>query len=359
MAARIENNETAWKGETPWHGLGFNVPMNATSDEMIEKANLGWQVVRRTLAMRDMSYTPPEGKGMRMLQEPLKHFKAIVREDNNTVFQIASDRYQVVQNTDIIKFFDEFINAGNAILEVVGAIDGGAKIWALARLKVAEANLGGGDILKPYLLITTSHDGTGATIAKPTQIRVVCNNTLQMALREDRKAEVRVRHNQAWTQALADAAKAQLGIAVEKIAEMNSLALQFSKVKVDGKNRIEFLRRLLNVKPEPVVAPEPTEADIDAVLASLSGTTEVTDKEIEALGRRGADILEATLTSPGSNLVTAKGTLWGVLNGVTYYVDHVRGRTVDSRLSNAWFGSGATLKQDAVEIAQEMAGITA
>jgi phage/plasmid-like protein (TIGR03299 family) len=357
MAARIENNEIAWKGETPWHGLGFDVPMNATSDEMIAKANLGWQVVRRTLAMRDMSYTPPEGKGMRMLQEPLKHFKAIVREDNNTVFQVASDRYQVVQNADIIKFFDEFINAGNAILEVVGAIDGGAKIWALARLNAAVADLGGGDILKPYLLITTSHDGTGATIAKPTQVRVVCNNTLQMALREDRKSEVRVRHNQAWTQALADAAKAQLGIAVEKIAEMNSLAAQFARVKVSPKDRVKFLTKLLNVKPEPVL--EPTKADIDAVLASLSGVAEVEEKEIAALGRRGADILEATLTSPGSNLVTAKDTLWGVLNGVTYYVDHVRGRTVDSRLSNAWFGAGATLKQDAVEIAQEMAGVRA
>lgn len=354
MSHQIENNEVAWKGEVPWHGLGFEVPANATGAEMLNIAGLDWRVQRRAIAMRDSA-------GKVMLTDPLKDYRAIVRSDNDRVFQVASDRYQVVQNQDIVDFFREYCEAGHASMETVGALSGGAKIWALAKLNGgSDANLGGVDPIKGYMLLTTSHDGTSSTIGKPTQVRVVCANTLGCALGEKGSTEVRIRHSRKWTPELAAAAKRTMGMAIERIQQVNALAAQFAKIKVDGKGKLEFLRKLLN---QDVAAPaaEPTKDEVDAYISSLEGQGigEVSTKDVESLGRVGQGILEAIYSSPGSNLATADGTLWGAVNGVTYYVDHVRGRTQDGRLENAWFGAGSTLKERAVEVAQELAGVTA
>lgn len=357
MSHNILDNQIAWKGETPWHGLGYEVPANATGAEMLKIAKLDWKVQRRAIAMRSA-----DGSKNTMLTDPLKDYRAIVRADTDQVFQVASNRYQVVQNQDIVDFFREYCDAGRASMETVGGLFGGAKIWALAKLNGgSDANIGGVDPLKGYMLLTTSHDGTSATIGRPTQTRVVCANTLACALGEGKSdREVRIRHSRKWTPELAEAAKRTMGLAIEQIQSLNSLAAQFARIKVDGRGKLEFLRKLLNQDKIETAVIEPTAAEIDAVLMSMEGqVAEISEKEIVSLGRTGQNILEAVYSSPGSDLVTAKDTLWGAINGVTYYVDHVRGRSQDSRLENAWFGSGSTLKEKAVEVAAELAGIKA
>lgn len=360
MAHQIEDNQFAYAGEPAWHGLGTPIDPKATPQEWLKTAHLDYPVEARSLVMRD-NLAPKDGR-IHFTAENLKGYKAIVRADTQKVFSIMSNRYHVVQNIDVVEFFQEFIAAGGAEMETVGALRGGAQVWALAKLKGADKKIGGVDQMRARLLMMTAFDGTSPTLAKAVDERVVCGNTLAMALGEKGK-EIRIRHSRRWTKELADSAKQQLGIAVERIQQMNSLAEQFAKIKVDGKDRIKFLQELLNKQPVVTgtdLPMEPTQDELERVLAGVAlASGNVQEDEIKALGKVGADILEASFSSPGSQLVTADGTLWGLVNGVTYYVDHVRGRTQDSRLSNAWFGSGATMKEDAVDIAQEMAGIRA
>lgn len=369
MSHQIQDNMIAWKNEMPWHGLGYEVPANATGAEMLRIAKLDWAVQRRAIAMR-----PGDGNKQVMLTAPLANFRAIVRQDNDQVFQVSTDRYEPVQNREIVEFFREYCEAGHATMETVGGLKGGAIVWALAKLNGgSDAILGGVDALKGYMLLATSHDGSLRTIGKPTNVRVVCWNTLSASLgisggrlgKQEIK-EFRMKHTRKWSPEVAAEAKAIMGLAIEQVQASNALAGMLSKIKIDGKGKIKFLRTLLNLDKaeEQSVVVEPTEDEIERVLnatavasGSVYGVNDVSESDVKDLGRAGQGILEAVYTSPGSKLATADGTLWGLVNGVTYYADHVRGRSQDTRLANAWFGAGDNLKTDAVKLAVQTAGI--
>src|SRR3569833_1378792 len=213
MAHNIVNNMIAYKGAEPWHGLGYRVDENATGIEMLKAAKLDWTVQRRAIAMRgDLTNAATDPKVM--LTEPLKGYRAIVRSDNDTVFQVATDSYNIEQNTEIVELFREYCEAGHARMETVGGLKNGAVIWALARLNsVTDANLQGVDELRGYVLFTTSHDGSVRTIAKPTQVRVVCWNTLSAALKGN--PALAMKHSKKWTEATKQQAQQALGIARE------------------------------------------------------------------------------------------------------------------------------------------------
>ena len=328
MAHQIENNQFAYKGLPAWHELGHKVSDTATGEEMLTVAGLNYRVQRRALAMRTTKLGDPT-----MLTAELDGFRAIVRSDTNHVFQVASDRYQPVQNIDIVNFFREFCEAGHASVDTVGALRDGAVIWALAKLNGgSSATLVGGDELRGYMLLATSHDGSLKTIGKPTQVRVVCGNTMAMAL-GDGKAQYSLKHNSKFTDQQKAEARRVMGMAIESIAETNELAAELAKVTIDHDGWMEFMGKLL-------------------------GEENILDAEAN-LSRLAADIQESTMTSPGSNLVSARGTLWGAVNGVTHYVDHVgRSRSDSNRLFSAWFGDGERMKNSAVRVAAEMAGIT-
>lgn len=329
MAHQIEQNQFAYKGEAAWHGLGTQVPATATGEEMLQVAGLAWTVKRRQLAMRSAIQGDT-----RMLTEPLAGFRAIVRTDTDHVFQVASDRYQPVQNREIVDFFREFCEAGHATVETVGALRDGAVIWALAKLNGgSSATLAGGDELRGYMMLATSHDGSLKTIGKPTQTRVVCGNTLFIALGE-RSATYSLKHSSKFTEAQRDSAKRVMGMAIENIAAINELSAQLARVTIDHDGWMEFMGKLL-------------------------GEDGVIDPKTADLSRLAADIQDATMTSPGSGLPSARGTMWGAVNGVTFYADHVaRARSDSNRLFSAWFGEGERLKNSAVRIAAEMAGVS-
>ncbi len=334
MAHMIENNQIAYKNETPWHGLGFRVSPDATGAEMLKVAGLDWTVQRRALAMRAASGVSGNITVDRdsMLTNELAGFKAIVRSDNNFVFGIPTKKYNVVQNSEIVDLFREYCEAGHASMETVGALRNGAVVWALAKLNGgSELTIKGVDKVCGYVLMTTSHDGSLSTIAKATQVRVVCHNTMSAAL-SGSKAEFKLKHSAKWTAERAHEAKEALGIAMQQVVTINEAAANLSNVTIDRSDWLDFMGRLM-------------------------GADNVLDSKTAELTRVAADIQEATVMSPGANLVSAKGTLWGAVNGVTYYADHMRGRTQDTRLASAWFGESNLLKSKAMEVALEMAGV--
>ena len=358
MAHMIENNMISWKGETPWHGLGVQVEPNMTGMEMLKSAKMDWQVQRRALAMRN-------AQGQGLLSDPLKNFRAIVRVDTDEVFQVASDRYFPVQNAQIIDFFRAYCEAGHATMEVVGGLKGGAIIWALAKLNgESDATIGKTDAMKGYMMLATSHDGSIQTVGQATNVRVVCWNTLSAAM-SDRSSQFRLKHSAKWNVQRADDARRTMGMAIESIAQQNEVASKLSQVKIDQKGREQFVMRLLGGQDILTQAVANTTQDhqsmgaglLDSIVAAHTANAQGADDK--DLGRLGKAILDAIINSPGADLPTAKNTMWGAVNGVSYVVDHTRGRGQDTRLASAFFGDGDRLKRSAMNVAMDMAGVQA
>lgn len=326
MAHMIENNMMAYVGAKPWHGLGFEVPAGSTGAEMLAIAGMDWKVQRRSIAMR-----PGNGDRTTMLTSQLEDFRAITRSDNDKVFQIASNRYHPVQNQEIVDFFREYCEAGHAVMETVGGLRDGAVVWALARLNGGStANIAGVDELRGYMLLATSHDGSLRTIGKPTQVRVVCHNTLTAAFGEKSANTFSMKHTRKFGAADKDEAQRVMGMASQQVAKTNELAAQLAAVTIDHDGWMEFMGKLL-------------------------GEEGVLDVKTADLSRTAAAIQDATMSSPGSTLVTARGTLWGAVNGVTWYADHAaKTRSDSNRMFSAWFGPNEALKVKAMEVAREI-----
>jgi phage/plasmid-like protein (TIGR03299 family) len=346
---------------------------------MLEIAGLNWLVQRRALAMRSINADGTVNRDT-MLTAELDSYRAIVRADTNQVFQVASDRYHPVQNAEIVDFFREYCEAGHASIETMGGLRNGAVVWALAKLNGGStATLAGVDELRGYMLLATSHDGSLLTIGKPTQTRVVCWNTLSASLGlhggklgKIADKEFRMRHTRKFGPSERENAQKTMGMAIEQVQATNELAAKLSTVKIDGKGRTEFVNRLLGTNAGATIETTIKVAEVDhsamgkSILDSIILNTHIASvqakstPETEEFNRVGKAIIDAIVSSPGSNLSTAKDTLWGAVNGVTYYADHAaKTRSDGNRMFSSWFGPNETLKRDAVTIAASMAGISA
>jgi phage/plasmid-like protein (TIGR03299 family) len=372
MSHHIDN--MAYVGSTPWHGLGNAITADLLAaiqsgsvpvEELLNIAGLNWKVQRRAIAMRPGDYVKGTSDPLAMLTSQLDAYRAIVRSDTNEVFQVASNRYQPVQNADIVEFFREYCEAGHATIETLGSLKGGAVVWCLARLNGGSTSvIGGSDELRGYILLATSHDGSVTTTGKPTQIRAVCWNTLSQSLgykfhgRTNREEKTfRMRHSRKFDQSAKNEAREVMGMAIEQISTMNDIAEKLSTVKVDAAGRLQFLDTLLgnggDVLSAIVDESSAASTSLDAIVDRMdSGNPE------EKLSRVGKAILDAIIDSPGSTMDSANGTAWGLVNGVTWFADHVsKTRSADNRLYSSWFGPNEALKAKALQTAMDMSGV--
>ena len=163
MAANVES--MFYVRETPWHGLGTKVMEASTSKEALSLAGLDWKVLQEPI------YTENE--------ELVEGYKANVRDSDRKTLGVVTDRYKVIQNEEAFAFTDELLGEG-VRYETAGSLQGGKKVWLLAHLP--HEYIISGERISPYLLFSNTHDGSGAIKAALTPIRVVCNNTLNLAL---------------------------------------------------------------------------------------------------------------------------------------------------------------------------------
>lgn len=163
MAANVET--MFYVREVPWHGLGTRVMNAPTSKEALELAGLDWQVVQEPI------YTETE--------ELIEGYKANVRDSDRKVLGVVTDRYKVIQNEEAFAFTDELLGEG-VRYETAGSLQGGKKVWLLAHMP--HEYIISGERISPYLVFSNTHDGSGAIKVALTPIRVVCNNTLNLAL---------------------------------------------------------------------------------------------------------------------------------------------------------------------------------
>lgn len=164
MAANVET--MFWSGrEKPWHGLGTRVIEAPCSKEALSLAGLDWEV------MQEPIYTGNE--------ELVDGYKANVRDSDRKVLGVVTDKYKIVQNTDAFAWTDELLGEG-VRYETAGSLQGGKKVWLLAHMP--HEYIISGERISPYLLFSNTHDGSGAIKVAVTPIRVVCQNTLNLAL---------------------------------------------------------------------------------------------------------------------------------------------------------------------------------
>jgi phage/plasmid-like protein (TIGR03299 family) len=312
----------AYVGETPWHGLGNQLAPNQPLEVWAKQAGMHWEIEEAEVRF-------VAGSGGLGSIHAFPEQKVLYRSDTRAPLSVVSGRYQVVQPREILEFYRDLTEVGGFELETAGVLKDGKKLWALARTGQS-ATLKGRDQVNGYLLLATACDGTLATTAQFTSVRVVCNNTLAVALGNDSSA-VKVSHRGLFD---AQAVKRQIGIAVSSwdgfIARMKAL----SEHKVSDAAAEKFLRRVLTYS-------QTNPQDRDAIA--------VNDRAIKAVGQLYAG------RGRGADLTSASGTAWGLLNAVTEYCDHHRrARSDDHRRDAAWFGAGAALKQKAWDEAMKL-----
>jgi phage/plasmid-like protein (TIGR03299 family) len=246
--------------------------------------------------------------------------KVLFRSDTKTPLSIVSKRFKVVQPSEILEFYRDLTEIGGYEMETAGVLKDGRKLWALARTGQS-VTLKGGDTVDGYLLLATACDGTLATTAQFTSVRVVCNNTLTVALARG-AGVVKVPHRNEFD---AQAVKRQLGVAIAPWSAFEGYIKELANRRIADKTVESFLAK---------VFAHPTNRE-----QAIPVINEHAIHKVQALyGGHGK----------GSELLAAKGTAWGLLNSVTEYVDHHRrAHSKDHRLDAAWFGQGALLKQRA------------
>ena len=184
MAHEVES--MMYVGKTPWHGLGVAIPdgKKLSIEEAISAAGLDWEVELRHVFTEDN-----EGS----LQGILNHYVSC-RKTDNAVLGIVGKDYRPLQNRDAFRWFQPFLEGGEATLETAGSLKGGSRVWVLARIRRDPLVVGKEDVMRHYVLLSNSHDGSLAVRVGFTPIRVVCNNTLCLAHESKASKLLRVKH---------------------------------------------------------------------------------------------------------------------------------------------------------------------
>ncbi|MFM0722376.1 DUF932 domain-containing protein [Paraburkholderia strydomiana] len=305
----------AYAGDTPWHGLGNQLSPRQPIEVWAKQAGMDWRI--EEAEVRFVSGMAGSTLGS---IHAFPEQKVLYRSDTKAPLSVVSSRYNVVQPLSLIEFYRDLVEVGGFELETAGVLKDGKKLWALAKTGQS-ATLKGRDRVNGYLLLSTSCDGTLATTAQFTSVRVVCNNTLQIAL-GDSAGAVKVPHRSQFDAA---AVKRQLGIAISSWDGFMARMKALSECKVNDTAAETFFRRVLTY---PVGSGQPVPATNDSAI-----------KAVQSLyAGKGM----------GSTLASASGTAWGLVNSITEFVDHQRrARSDDHRRDAAWFGTGATIKQKA------------
>lgn len=296
--------------KAPWHKLGEVVAGLLTAREALEKAHLTWTVKGFPVTVNGVELPFPNGK-------TTDTWQGICREDNGVCLGITGGRFTPIQNTDAFDWFDALIGQGEAVYDTAGALRNGSQVWLLA--KVDGITRICGDEHRQYALLTNSHDGTGAMSCQWVTERVVCANTMAIAL-SGAKNRVGIRHTQNWADK-ADEAKRIMGIGQKYFATVKEALESMGSKLLTPAQMADFAKLLVPAQDEKDVS---------------TRTTNIRN-EIATLFERG----------DGN-----KGqTRWDALNAVTDYADHgatIRGQ--NTRLEAALMGSGAALKQRAFDL---------
>lgn len=373
MSANIEMVDgkacMAYAGlEKPWHGLGTSVSADMTPEEMLDAAGINWHVRLADMWTNTKAWGPRKSALV----------KCLMRIEDGKELSIVGPEYVPTQNQDAFRFFKRFVEAGHMKMDTAGSLQEGRRIWGLASIQDS-FTLAGGDKVDGYLLVSSPHIYGESLQIKFVATRVVCWNTLSMALKEKTgRGKWRMLHLQSFDEKQMAKAELALGISKSLLGDLKEKATLLSSVKADERQVSKYVmqlfdKQLLDTVVEVQAAKKAGEQMPAKTLDELLAASELSESEKkfqklvamkpseldawakDEMNRAGKKVLNAILESPGSQMESAKGTWWGALNGVTYTVDHTIGRDQDAMLTSAWLGQRATLKENALDLAVEYA----
>jgi phage/plasmid-like protein (TIGR03299 family) len=342
MAHLIEN--MAYVGETPWHGLGNVLSPNQSIEVWAQQAGMDWQI-----ESSNVSYVAENQHKQRIIM-PHDEQRVLYRSDTHAALSVVSQRYQEVQPREILEFYRDLTEQSGFELETAGVLKGGKKFWALARTGQSTA-LKGKDVSNGYILLATACDGTLATTAQFTSIRVVCNNTLAIALRGQNSSAgvVKVPHS---TKFDAEKVKQQLGVSVRAWQDHMYEMKQLSQRKVTQQEAAAYFDAVFNNINLSIAEQDES---IIQFYRNVANQNQGKEKS-EPNGRAMSKVMTMfNGHGRGAELSSAKDTAYGLLCSITEFADHERrAMSQNHRLDSAWFGAGAGLKQRGLEQALRM-----
>lgn len=302
----------AYVGAKPWHGLGQQLSEGAPIETWIKEAGMDYEILHNPVQYSD-------GKSTRVFPGR----RILYRSDSGDALGFVSNSYHVVQPREVLEFFRDLAEDHGFTLETAGVLFEGKKYWALAR--VPQELQMGKDKVRAHLMLATACDGSMSTTAKYVATRVVCNNTIQMAMGEAGGGVSRTKHNTSFK---AGSVKEELEVFGAAWKETQTLIKALNKRVVKDAEAVKFLINVLG-NPELKLEEQSNAPTIAQVLGRFTQQNYIGH---EMSGH----------------------TAWGLVNCVTEHVDHIRGRSADRRLDNAWFGVGADLKAMAFEKAKTL-----
>lgn len=326
MAHNINFNEQTGKhsffsvNEKPWHGLGQLVTDYPNSRQALEYAGLDFTVEKRQL------FTTKKEADLVSKELRVPDYFATVRTDTQDVLGVVGNQYEIVQNTDAFSFFDAIVNGEGIQYETAGALGKGERIFITAKLP-DYIKVGREDLIEQYLFLTTSHDGSGSITAAFTPVRIVCNNTLNAALKNHSNS-IKIRHTANAKERLEQAHRL-MGISNKLSVELESIFNHWSTVRITDAEVKKLIQLALIPNKE--------------VLQNIRSGKQ--DELSTAFTNICNTAFEYAMSNPTQQLDTTKGTLFGAYNGVTGYFQNVRNyKNEEAKLKSLLFGGTGQLR---------------
>jgi phage/plasmid-like protein (TIGR03299 family) len=326
MSANV--GEMFYYGDVPWHGEGKKLDQPANFKEAILAGGLDWEVRMAPLCTAE---NPPSPVNSRM---------AIVRQDRpkghpGRVLGVAHKGFRPLQNREGIRIFDSIFGKGKRVYHTGGYLGAGEVVWAMAELPKS-ITVTNKDQVKTYSLFTNSHNGSIAIDFRLTTVRVVCQNTLSLALKDKDKRTFFKKAHQGNYEALQQEVKAFFADTLRAADDLETRFKQMMEKKIDDDLIKAYIENLF---PEPK---KPARADVDSRVKNLYLA------RLQNIKESRCRISDLRLNGKGSEIKGVKESLWGTFNAVLEFIDHYEKNSGNNIASNL-FGTGAALKRKAYD----------
>ena len=327
MAHALLDDTMFYVGDTPWHTLGIKLPDPPTIGEALVHGNLDWQVKKKPTFFEDEQRTFLK----RSVNVPTGYFVTVRKDNEGKYYPLGhvSERYEVLQNIDAFEPFKVLLDKGYT-LETAGAVDLGKRVWILAR-RPSQHKVGD-DVLVQYALLMNSHDGSTPVFLQPTDIRVVCQNTLNWAIGKNDPMRFTVKHT------------AGVKIRLQEVSDI------LKQADVNWSKAHEIMDMMHDFELNEQQAEAYFEATIDFLRhRGLSGTNELNVRHVD----KATPVMEQLKPNFRFGRGNKGGTLWHADNAVTEYYDH-QNKPRGDWVKSTQFGAPARYKLNAFKYASRV-----
>lgn len=322
MAHQFESG--VFFGASAWHGLGTTLeesdPRRRSVQGTIEASGLDWSVSRYPTQIADDETVPEELRGAKIPDR-----FSIVRDSDLSILGNVGPTYRMLQNSEMFGWFQPFLDSNQCEFETAGSLAGGSIVWILARLCQDDIEVRRNDKVRPYLMLSSSHDGSQATRVGFTPIRIVCANTLAAA-HQGKRNIISVKHTDSQHEAL-EVVRETMDIVNSTFRTTAEQYRRMAQSGISEKQLAKFAMDCLDIKEDD---------------------TKVSTQKRNQLQR----IVELALYGKGQ---TGELTAWTAYQGLTEWISHERSKKADKRLQSLWFGSSAELNAKAFASALALA----